>query len=140
MIRRIQYRLLCVSLLIVASLFSGSVLYAQDVTSYPDIPRIDVHTHIAEDVPAIRNYLKMRDLLKQEHQVDLAMWIDLGDKDKTIPDLKTVTTASKGRMLICISDYAAHDGLQIAPEELQGWLDRGYAGYKIGRGDRCKNT
>jgi hypothetical protein len=123
-----------ISLLIVALLSPGFSIYAQEVTSYPDIPRIDVHTHIAEDVPAIGNYLKLRDMLKQEHQVDLAMWIDLGDKDKTIPDLKTVTAASKGRMLVCISDYAAHDGLQIAPEELQNWLDRGYAGYKIWSG------
>ena len=30
--------------------------YSEETTMYPDIPRIDVHTHIAENLNAIANY------------------------------------------------------------------------------------
>jgi hypothetical protein len=116
------------------ALMTSVNLNAQDQTLYPDIPRIDVHSHVSDDLTAISNYLNLRDQIKEKHKIEFAMWIDLGDRAKPVPDLDLVTTASRGRMLVCISDYVAHDGLQIAPEELQGWLDRGYIGYKIWSG------
>jgi hypothetical protein len=121
--------------IILITLLTVSInLYSQEYTLYPDIPRIDVHTHVANDLQAIENYLKLRDQIKEKHQIEFAMWINLGNKNQPIPDIEQVSKSSQGRMLSCISDYAAHDGLQYAPEELQGWLDRGYIGYKIWSG------
>ncbi len=40
-----------------------SQLPAQVKTKYPDLPRVDVHTHVAGDNQAIQNYLDVRDLL-----------------------------------------------------------------------------
>jgi hypothetical protein len=123
-----------IKIVFIFALMTSVNLNAQDQTLYPDIPRIDVHSHVSDDLTAISNYLKLRDQIKEKHNVEFAMWIDLGDRDTPAPDLEQVRSASHGRMLVCISDYAAHDGLQIAPEELQGWLDKGYIGYKIWSG------
>jgi predicted TIM-barrel fold metal-dependent hydrolase len=109
-------------------------LYSQNVTLYPDIPRIDVHTHVGNDLQAIGNYLKLRDQINDKHHIEFAMWINLGVRDKEIDNLSEVMTTSQGRMLSCISDYVAHDGLKYAPEELQDWLDKGFIGYKIWSG------
>ncbi|MBZ0258009.1 hypothetical protein K8I31_18230, partial [bacterium] len=67
------------SFLLIASL----VLFLQpansdEFTNYPDIPRIDVHTHITSDLDAIANYHLMREALKKNHHADLAVWINLG--------------------------------------------------------------
>ena len=45
---------------------------AQGQTKYPDIPRIDVHTHPANDYIAIKNYLMLREVLKEKYAVDFA--------------------------------------------------------------------
>jgi len=89
---------------------SASLLQAHDTTSFPDIPRIDVHTHVANDLRAISNYHKLREILKQNHVVEMAMWINLGDRQKPITSYDEVINAGKGRILCCISDYSAHDG------------------------------
>lgn len=109
-------------------------LFAQARSAYPDIPRIDVHAHIAGDVTTITNYLEMRNILKKEHDVDLAMWIDLASGNNQIPDLNEVFQASEGRVLSCISDFSAHDGLDIPPAYLGEYLKKGYIGYKIWAG------
>jgi hypothetical protein len=114
--------------------FTTSILHSQDITLYPDIPRIDVHTHVGNDLEAIGNYLQLRDQIKEKHQVEFAMWINLGVRDIEIDNLSEVMSAAQGRMLVCISDYVAHDGLKYPPEDLQGWLDKGFIGYKIWSG------
>ncbi len=110
------------------------IIYAQEATLYPDIPRIDVHTHVSNDLAAIANYLKLRDQINESHNIDFAMWINLGDSKNEITNLPEVLDAAKGRMLVCISDYSAHDGLKYPPEELQSWMDKGFIGYKIWSG------
>ena len=105
-----------------------------NITAYPDIPRIDVHTHVPGDAEAIGNYLGMRDILKEKHGADLAMWFSLGGSRSRNPDCEAVLETSRGRILSCISEYSPHDGLSHPPEELKGWLDKGYIGYKIWAG------
>lgn len=107
---------------------------AQFRSAYPDIPRIDVHTHVANDSMGILNYLELRQLLKEKHTLDLAMWINLGDRDALITDINWVMNLGHGRLLCAIADYAAHDGLEHAPESLKGYQQQGYVGYKIWAG------
>jgi predicted TIM-barrel fold metal-dependent hydrolase len=133
MINKIFCSLVIISLLAVSN-FLKSNLNAQDTTLYPEIPRIDVHTHVASDLKAIENYLKLRDQIKEKHHIEFAMWINLGKGDKEITNLSEVLSTAQGRMLACISDYSSHDGLKYAPEELQDWLDKGFIGYKIWAG------
>jgi len=113
---------------------TGSNLFSQEVTMYPDIPRIDVHTHTGNDLVAIKNYLTLRDQIMEKHQIEYAMWINLGNSNQEITDLSAILETARGRMLSCISDYSAHDGLKYDPEDLQGWLDKGFIGYKIWSG------
>jgi hypothetical protein len=133
MINKIFCSLVIISLLAVSN-FLKSNLNAQDTQLYPEIPRIDVHTHVASDLKAIENYLKLRDQIKEKHHIEFAMWINLGKGDKEITNLSEVLSTAQGRMLACISDYSSHDGLKYAPEELQDWLDKGFIGYKIWAG------
>jgi hypothetical protein len=89
---------------------------------------------VGVDLQAIQNFLKLRDQIKEKHHIDFAMWINLGGGDEEITNTTEILAASKGRMLSCISDYSSHDGLKHAPEDLQGWLDKGFIGYKIWAG------
>jgi len=120
--------------LILFILINSIHIYAQQETKYPDIPRIDVHTHIGGDTAGIVNFLKMREILQDAYDADLAMWIDLGTSENQIPDLNTSSRVSKGRVLTCISDFSAHDGLDNPPKDLHTWLEKGYIGYKIWSG------
>jgi len=108
--------------------------YAQEKTDYSDIPRIDVHTHIGGNGQGIANFLEMRKILLRNYNADLAVWIDLGNSENPIPDLGKSLEVSNGRVLTCISDYSAHDGLDNPPKDLHKWLEKGYAGYKIWAG------
>jgi len=119
---------------VVVGLAAGPVCGAEGKTAYPDMPRIDVHTHAGGDAKAVANYLGLRGHLKATHDVDLAMWINLGDRNHPIADPADVQETSKGRILSCISDYSSHDGLGHAPAELGQWGDKGFVGHKIWAG------
>jgi hypothetical protein len=102
---------------------------AQYTTIYPDIPRIDIHSHphyinyypgsgtkttkshpslpTNPDYSTISNYLALHDQLLKNNKIDLSMWVSLGG-DKGID---TVTSVSKGRIMTCISDYVPQRGL-----------------------------
>ncbi|MDX1285711.1 MAG: hypothetical protein R3182_11895, partial [Draconibacterium sp.] len=84
-------------------------LFAQ--TKYSDIPRIDIHTHAGTDSKNIQNYLEIRDKLKSEYKIDLAMWINLGGSNNPIINTDSVLQNSKRRMLCTISDYDPFHGL-----------------------------
>ena len=75
---------------------------AQYITKYPEIPRIDVHSHIGNNYPSIGAYLAFHDQMLAERKIDLAMWINLGKKGETAID--TITDVSKGRIMTCIND------------------------------------
>ena len=122
------------TILAVAMLAVGSASSVESKTAYPDIPRIDVHTHAGGDLQAVANYLQLRAHLKAMYGADLAMWINLGSGNSPITDPADVLKASDGRMLSCISDYSSHDGLAYAPAELGQWEEKGFIGYKIWAG------
>jgi hypothetical protein len=114
--------------------FFMDVAEAQFRSEFKDIPRIDVHTHVANDLEGISKYFDARKMLSDSHAIDLAFWINLGDRNAPIMDLSAVLQAGQGRMSCAISDYAAHDGLDHATSDLKGYLDQGYVGYKIWSG------
>jgi hypothetical protein len=115
-------------------LITATTSTAQELTAHPNIPRIDVHSHIGQDEQGIANYLLVRERLKELHNVDLAMWINLGNGKTPFPDQDLVLKAGQGRILSCISDYSSHDGFDIDPGELKSWMQKGYVGYKIWAG------
>ncbi len=134
--------------LIAGLLFTSLKVLSQYTTIYPEIPRIDVHSH-AHDIiytqepgnktarkptfstspnyTTINNFLKMRELLLKNNRIDIAMWINLGG-DKGID---TVNEVSKGRMMTCISDYVLKKGLNYKPEDIDAYLKKGFVGYKL---------
>lgn len=103
---------------------------AQFVTQYPDIPRIDVHTHTNNHYPGIRNYLALREAMLTGNQIDLAMLINLNSEQA----IDTIYEVSEGRILTAINDYEPFRGLTRTPQELASSLEKGYAGYKIWHG------
>lgn len=115
-------------------LLVAAPLRAENQTRYPDIPRIDVHTHITSNTVGIANHLAMRDLLKQQHGEELAMWINLGSRTDNHPDPAAVASAAKGRILCSIADFTPHRGMAYPPQELGDWMKKGYVGYKIWHG------
>ncbi len=124
-------------------------LTAQFVTGYPEIPRIDVHSHphsiksdedlasmksgakpeshSSADFESIANYLRMSDTLKARYKTDLAMWISLGGESS----LDSVNIVTNNRIMTCISDYIPQRGLSYKPSEIKKYHNIGYAGYKM---------
>ncbi len=126
-------------LLILLSVVGGNLFtYGQIVTNYPEMPRIDVHTHPANDYLAIENYLKLREVLKEKYSVDFAFWINLSSGEDPVHNLDSVMKMSQNRSLVCISDYKPHKVLSYKPEDLQKKLDEGFAGYKIWYGTKSR--
>lgn len=121
---------------------------SQYTTLYPEIPRVDVHSHahdiiytqkpgqktarkptfsLSPNYTTIFNFLEMRELLKKNNMIDLAMWINLGGDQ----GIDTVNEVSKGRMMTCISDYVLKRGLNYKPEDIDDYLKKGFVGYKL---------
>lgn len=109
---------------------SGMAQYNRYVTKYPEIPRIDVHTHVGTDYPGIKNYLAMRALMMTDHKIDLAMKINLNGER----GIDTINEVSQGRIMTCISDYAPQRGLTHLAKDISGYLKKGFVGYKIWHG------
>ncbi len=103
-------------------------------THYPEIPRIDSHAHVGSEPEMIRRYHRLRAIMLDRHGADLAIWINLGNRGEVIDDLDSVEEAGRARLLSCISDFKPHDGLDIPPDSLKGFLDQGFVGYKIWAG------
>ena len=83
------------------------------ITAYPQVPRVDVHTHLGGDVETIGRYWGIRETLQEKHGVDLAMWIDLGSSRAPECDLERVDRASGGRVLCCIHDFSVQLGINM---------------------------
>lgn len=109
-------------------------LTAQEKNTLSAIPRIDIHAHVGS-IESMEDYLGVRNVLKEEYSVDLAMWIDLrfplepGGEGADL--IKTVEEKFQGRFLTTINDYQIEDGLRFSPDELAWWQERGVVGYKI---------
>jgi predicted TIM-barrel fold metal-dependent hydrolase len=98
------------------------------------IPRIDVHAHIGE-IDNMVQYIRVRQVLLDEFDVDLAMWLNLrsplGPRAEGLAYLERVETTFQGRFLTCLTNHSISKGLKFSPEELVEWMDRGVVGYKI---------
>jgi predicted TIM-barrel fold metal-dependent hydrolase len=98
------------------------------------MPRIDVHAHVG-GIERMAHYMEVRKILKEQFNVDLAMWINLqsplGPRGEGLEHLKASEEKYQGRFLPTINDYRIADGLRFSPEELAEWQQRGVVGYKI---------
>ena len=104
--------------------------FAQFVTKYPGIPRIDVHAHIDNDYETIANYLLLRDRMMENNKLDLAMIINMNAEQAK----DSVYEASKGRIMATINEYEPHRGLTHTPEEMATAVEKGFVGFKIWHG------
>ncbi len=109
-------------------------LSAQDKNAISAIPRVDVHSHIGS-IDRMEHYVKVGDALKDQYDIDLAIWIDLNfmrQSDETEQEYFDVANNRyKGSFLPCINDFKISDGLRYPPEELAKWQKKGVVGYKI---------
>lgn len=105
--------------------------FSQYVTKYPEIPRIDVHTHITNNYPGIETYLAMRDSMIAKFNIDVPMWIDLCSSNGGETGIDTITKVSNNRIMTCIADFAPQKGLTHKAKDIAGYLKKGYVGYKI---------
>jgi len=109
-------------------------LTAQEKSRLSAIPRIDVHAHVGS-LESMADYMEVRNILKEQYNADLAMWIDLRfpleSGGEGLDLLKAVEEKYQGRFLPTINDYKIEDGLRFTPEELAVLQDRGVVGYKI---------
>lgn len=104
--------------------------YTQFVTQYPEVPRIDVHTHVDNNYPGIRNYLALREVMLTNNKIDLAMLVNLNGEQA----IDTIFKTSRGRIVTSINDYRPNKGLTHKPEDISSSLKKGYVGYKIWHG------
>ncbi|MDZ7618655.1 MAG: amidohydrolase family protein [Patescibacteria group bacterium] len=97
------------------------------------MPRIDVHGHILAKQEILDGYMALRKSIKEQLDVEMAMWISLGSRaqDLAALDLPALHTRHDGRFRFCIYDYVIEDGLRFSPEELAQWHSRGAAGLKF---------
>jgi hypothetical protein len=116
--------------ILLITFFLPAFAFSQFITKYPDLPRIDVHSHVHNNYQGIANYLSLRDKMLTAHRIDLAMWINLGGES----GIDTINEVSGGRIMTCISDYSPHRGLKHTPEDIANSIDKGYIGYKIWHG------
>ena len=103
--------------------------FAQFKTGYPDIPRIDVHTHCGDSTGnTFFKYLEYRDSVKQWFDADIAMWINL-----TQNDVRMASQNTGGRMLSAFSTYRpAQVSIEYyRPTDIEKLKQEGYIGYKI---------
>jgi len=122
----------CVTVLcLMVSVFSVS---GQFRTNYPDIPRIDVHSHMGTDLTGISNYIDLRNIMLADNDINLAIWINLGGANDPVENPENIRIASKGHILSTIADYSSHDGLKYPPAALEDFQKQGFVGYKIWAG------
>ncbi|MFC2076904.1 amidohydrolase family protein [candidate division KSB1 bacterium] len=107
---------------------------ARSAEDFSDIPRVDVHAHVGalEQMP---HYLEVRKVIKDEFNIDLALWINvssrLGHGDDGWDYLKEVEEKYNGRFLTCLTNHRINMGIKFTPEELTVWQSRGVVGFKI---------
>jgi predicted TIM-barrel fold metal-dependent hydrolase len=107
----------------------GGVEKQESPFTLATMPRIDVHTHIGNTWPTLDEVMALRDAMKQQINVEMAMWISLGSAEP--PDLDELRRRYHGRIQFCISDFKISDGLRFSPQELVDWQKRGVMGFKF---------
>ncbi len=101
-------------------------------TAYPGIPRIDIHTHAGGDSHSITNYLHIREEVMLQSGIDIAFWLNLGQRNYPITSTTDVTSLAGGRMMSAFGNYVPDllPGLQHGPV-IDSLAEAGYIGYKM---------
>ena len=119
-----------VTLVLQLFMFS-STGFSQNNTSYPHVPRVDVHAHI-RNAELMGDYLEVSRILKSKHGIKLEVWLNLNAPlepgGNGIENIKDYKVKYAGRFLSCINDYRISDGLRYSPEDLAFWHEQGVAG------------
>jgi len=127
----IFYTMVCV----VVSLAGTRGLGAQSETAYPDIPRIDVHTHAGGDVKAVANYLELREHLKATRRVDLATFPKMNvDLAATFQYFDLVTYENLRSFTIEYADrivFGTDIGRWDSPERTKGYAEQYWRAFRI---------
>jgi predicted TIM-barrel fold metal-dependent hydrolase len=98
------------------------------------MPRVDVHAHIRSDWQTIDGFMVLRQALKEQLGVEMALWNSLGSSDpkqSDPPDMAELRNRYDGRIQFSIFDYEIKDGLRFSPQELVEWHKRGVTGLKF---------
>ena len=93
------------------------------------MPRVDVHAHIRPVWEVIDEYMELRDAIKKQFDVEMAIWISVNGPQP--PDLEELKNRYNGRILWTISDYKISDGLKFSAQERVDWQERGAVGFKF---------
>jgi predicted TIM-barrel fold metal-dependent hydrolase len=93
------------------------------------MPRIDVHTHIGNQWKTLDEVMALRQAMREQLHVDMAMWISLGSAEP--PDMAELRKRYQGRIQFCISDYKIQDGFRFTPQDLVYWKKQGAVGFKF---------
>ena len=95
------------------------------------MPRVDAHAHISPAWEVIDEYMELRAAMKEQLNVEMAMWIGLKGYKDEMPDLKELRTRYQGRILWVLRDRNIEDGMDFSPLELVEWQERGVEGFKF---------
>ncbi len=112
-------------------------LSAKSQYTLTTMPRIDVHAHVGS-LEKMAGYVQMAKVLKEQHKVNLEIWIDLSSPLK--PDgegvdfLKQAQEKFPNRFMPCINHFKLSGKLKYSPEQLAEWQERGVVGFKIWTG------
>ena len=132
----LKYVLKCILIIVCLSLLP-TFLSAQSQYTLSTMPRIDVHAHVGS-LENMAGYVQVTKILKEEHKVNLEIWIDLssplepGGKGEDF--IKEAQEKYPNRFLPCINHYRLSGKLKYSPEELAEWKERGVVGFKIWTG------
>ncbi|MDR2894211.1 MAG: amidohydrolase [Alistipes sp.] len=105
-------------------------LSAQWKTAYPDIPRVDVHIHIAS-YDAAPAYLQLHDNLSARYDADLAALVSVDTREGPVESPAEMLRVSENRILSAFSDFEPQKGPHHTMADFQTMKDKGFAGYKI---------
>lgn len=95
------------------------------------MPRVDVHTHIGNTWPILDEVMELRESLRKQLDVDLAMCFSLGRAEP--PDIAEMHKRYHGRIQFCISDFNIQHGepFRFSPDDLAHWHEQGVVGFKF---------
>lgn len=99
-------------------------------TLYPEIPRIDAHTHAGADIGTICNYMRISEQLSNIHKVDLMHWINLDNRHAPIQCIDSVKSLSDGKMSFVYGNYNPESLLQEGIQSFEARVSESF-GYKL---------
>ena len=101
-------------------------------TKYPNIPRIDVHSHAGGDITSAKNYINVRNWLKSNGNINVTNWINLGNREFPIQSFDEINEVSENRMLFAKGNYAPNNlTSEFDQATIKELKDQGYIGYKL---------